>query len=112
MFNKFCKNEIHARIFRGPPNHIPPITSNHVVNLPDLEAAKAEKRGFRMPPLPYSYRIGATYTICLKSGKSRPFYVKLGKRTPVGTSPQILTEKTLLFRMGSFQMKAKPLLFK
>ena len=73
------------------------------------------KGGFQMPPLPSSYYIGAIYTICLKSGIFRqfqPMLRQIGQSEPVGTSPQILTEKTKLFLMGSFQMKAKPLLFK
>ena len=57
----------------GPPNHIPPMTSNHAGNLPDLEAATLEKRGFWMTSLPYSYQIGGVYTISLESGIFRPF---------------------------------------
>ena len=40
MFYKFYKNTIHARIFRGTPNNIPPVTSNNGGNLLNLEAVK------------------------------------------------------------------------
>ena len=65
-FISFYKNAIHARIFRGPPTHMPPMNSNHGGHLPDQETSTVEKKGFQMGPLRYSYRIEAIYTILLK----------------------------------------------
>ena len=62
---------------------MPPVTSNHGGHLPGLEAATVEKRGFQMPPLPSSYRIGAIYTIRFKMvylDHFRPYYVKSGEQ--------------------------------
>ena len=58
------------------------VTPKHGVNLSDWEAATAEKKGFQMPPLLSSYRIGAIYTISLKMVELdhfRPNSVKLGE---------------------------------
>ena len=52
-----------ARIFRGPPNHMPPMNSNNVVHLTNQEEATLEEKGFKMPPLLDSYHIGEMYTI-------------------------------------------------
>ena len=73
IFYKFYKNEIHVQIFGGPPNNMPLVTSNNGYNLPNWEDATLEKKGFKIPPLPSSYYIGAIYDICFKNCLFRQF---------------------------------------
>ena len=67
LVDKFNKKSIHARIIKGSRNHMPPVNSNHGGSLPNWKAEKLEKKGFKMPPLLSSFRIGAIYIICLKT---------------------------------------------
>ena len=57
---------IHAWIFRVPSNYMTHATSNHGGPLPDLKEVTLYKKGFQMPPLPYSYCTGVIYTIPFK----------------------------------------------
>ena len=65
------------QIFRGPPTHMPPVTSNHGSSLPNHETSTVENKGFQMVSLPYSSSIGAIYT---NLDHFRPHYVKSGDR--------------------------------
>ena len=95
MFYKFYKNAIHVQIFRGPDNHMTPVTSNNGDNLPELEYAIVEKKGFQIPPLPSSNRIGEIHTICFKNCLFRPFEPilrQIGRAGPVwirGVNPYL-----------------------
>ena len=74
---------LHARIFRGPNNHMPPVTSNHGGNSPKKGDATVYKKGFQMAQLPPSYCIGDIYTIPFKMvylDHFIPFYVESGKQ--------------------------------
>ena len=63
MSNKFYKKVMRVQIIKGHHNHMPPATSNDGGRPTEREAAIVEKKGFQMPPLPSSSRIGAIYTI-------------------------------------------------
>ena len=75
---------IHAQIFRGRNNHMPPVKPNHGCHLPNMEDATVDNKGFKIPPLLYSYFIGVIYTIHLKMvylDHLRPYYAKSGERS-------------------------------
>ena len=57
----FIKKVIRAQIIKDRHNHMTPGTSNCVGT--NQEAATVEKKGFQIPPLPYSSCIGVIYTI-------------------------------------------------
>ena len=62
----FYKQPICALIIQGHHDNMPPMTSNHGGRVNDWEAKTIEGKGFQMPALSLSARIGAIYTIHLE----------------------------------------------
>ena len=70
---------------------MPPVKPNHGCHLPNMEDATVDNKGFKIPPLLYSYFIGVIYTIHFKNGLFKPFKTilrQIRRAVPVGTRTQ------------------------
>ena len=70
-------------MFRGPPTHMHPVTSNHGGRLTNRVASTVEKNFFHMVPQLFSCHTGVVYTIRLKIvylDHFRPYYAKSDDR--------------------------------